>query len=456
MTSTESANAKIPLAWGRRFWAAVALISSALIVVWILIPWQWSPVDDPGQVLTMKDLTSHSGLFGGVLERVGQLAAGDREGGVFRPLAWVYPPVVYSLPVTAAHLLRLAMLIVIILGPLVYFRRRGSRPLILLMTLVLLLISAGTLYEGLLLLSIQEVGGMALVSLGLMADQRILRLLLWTLSSLFKGPFLWILFGYAIVLWREGRKKLAAASASLGLAVLLINVWWSRSGSYTSGYQLSPLDPYQWINASKLLEPINGAILLAVLWWLVVTQSRLTRRPDFPIFAFAAIGYFVQMVPWGFTAYYMGPISFFMGLLLASVLTDTARVSRWAITVGLALPILLAVWVMQASLGFVYRTNALIQQSSECLAETTNARTEIVGGWLYLASSDEGPIRLRQNTELFYPGWIGDVTLDSTSTGDPRDPKTTHLLLLPGASASETEADGIVCTRRYVSLSLLK
>ena len=455
MTPSQELGAKPQLAWGRGFWVVVAIVTIALITLWTLIPWQWSPVDDPGQVLTMKDLVAQHGTFGGVLERIGQLANGDRGGGVFRPLAWIYPPAIYVLPETAAHVVRLVMIIVIILGPLVYFRRRGAKPPLLTMILVLLLISAGTLYQGLLLLSIQEVGGMTLVSLGLMTNQRSLRLALWIMSALFKGPFLWILFGNAIVLWREGRRRLATASASAGVAVLVISLWWSQEGSYTSRYRIAPWEEYQWINASKLLEHVNGAILIAVLWWLVVSQVKLLRQTDFPIFAVAAVGYFVQMIPWGFTAYYMGPISFFLGLLLASVLTNGGKLSRWTIITGLALPILIAGWVMLVSLGFVYRTNAIIQQGSDCLAQTNNARIEIIGGWLYLATSEEGPIRLVQNTQLFYPGWQGEAALDSTLEGGQRDPKTSHVLLLPGESLPKGESADIVCVRRYVTLAKL-
>lgn len=452
MTTDRTKEFGAELAWGRKFWVAVLLISIALVAVWWAIPWQWSPVDDPGQVLTMRDLASQHGSFGAIVERIQQLAVGDREGGVFRPMAWVYPPLIYSLPTDPAHVVRLLMLIVIVLGPVVYFRRKGARPPLLLMILVLLLISAGTLYQGLLLLSIQEVGGVALVSLGLMARQRWLRLALWVLAALFKGPFLWILFGYGFVLWREGRRKMAVASAALGLAILAINLYWSSTGSYTGNYRIAPFAEYQWINASKILEPVNGAILLAALWWLVVTQTRAKRGADFPIFATAAIGYFVQMIPWGFTAYYMGPISFLLGLMIASTLTDVASGNRWSTIVALLLPVFLAAWILVTSLGFVLRSNAIIEQGSACLAQAGASRTEIVGGWLYLTSSEEGPIRLTQNTELFYPEWSGDVALDTRSETTPRAGDTTHVMLLPGTGLPSDESGTDVCSSNYVTL----
>lgn len=449
-TTTESV--KPVLAWGRYFWVAVSGITAALVTVWLLIPWQWSPVDDPGQVLIMRDLVSQHGVFGAVIERIQQLALGDRDGGVFRPMAWIYPPLIYLLPSTPAHIVRLLMLIVIILGPMVYFRRQGAGPKVLLMIFLLLVISAGTLYQGLLLLSIQEVGGMALVSLGLMANRSSLRLLPWLLAALFKGPFLWILFGYAIVLWREGQRRLAIVSSTLGFGILAVNFWWSRGGSYTGGYQIAPWESYQWINASRILEPTNGAILLATLWWLVVTQTQTKRRSDFPIFFIAAAGYFVQMIPWGFTAYYMGPISFLLGLLLASVLTNVEEGKGWSALIALALPAFVAVWVLVVSVGFVLRSNAIFQQGSACLAQIEGAETELVGGWLYLTSSEEGPLRLQQNTELFYPGWKGGLDLDSWTESTPRDDSTTHVLLMPGAALPAQEPGLSICQTRYVNL----
>ena len=95
------------LAWGRGFWAAVALVSGLLISLWILVPWQWSPVDDPGQVLAMRDLIAIHGCFSALVERTVELANGDFTGGVFRPVAWIYPPLFYWLPVVPAHAVRL-------------------------------------------------------------------------------------------------------------------------------------------------------------------------------------------------------------------------------------------------------------------------------------------------------------------------------------------------------------
>jgi len=463
MTDTHQSHAPLPashstqrLAWGGWFWFTVAAISFILLAIWALVPWQWSSVDDPGQALAMRELIAANGFVGAIVERVGQLALGDYEGGVFRPLAWIYPPLLYWMPVVPAHVVRLIMVMLIIIGPLVYFRRSGATPARLMVTLFILLIAAASLYQGLILLSVQEVGGMALISLGLLFRRSTPRLIAWILAAWFKGPFVWILFGYAFVLWRAGRKKLALTSGVVGLFTLAINVWWSTSGTYTSRYQVNPLDPELWNSASRLLEPFNGAILLAVLWWIVVTQTGPRIRHDFPIFAAAAVGYYVQMIPWGFTAYYMGPISFLMGLLLASLLSDPPGGLRlWRILTALAVPLLLAAWILKGSITWVFQTNEILRQASQCLAEYPESSTRVVGDWLYLTSSDEGPFRLGQNIQLLHPEWTGEIFLDTSVGHELRGPKTELVLVVDGAQYDLEDDATVVCDQSLVKLMQL-
>lgn len=441
------------LAWGRWFWFTVAAISFILLTIWALVPWQWSSVDDPGQALAMRELIASNGPVWAILERVGQLALGDYNGGVFRPIAWIYPPLLYWMPVGPAHVVRLIMVMLIIIGPLAYFRRSGATPARLIVTLFILLIAAGSLYQGLILLSVQEVGGMALISLGLLFRRSTPRLIAWILAAWFKGPFVWILFGYAFVLWRDGRKKLALTSGVVGLFTLAINVWWSTNGTYTSRYQINPLDPELWNSASRLLEPFNGAILLAVLWWIVVTQTGPRIRPDFPIFAVAAVGYYLQMVPWGFTAYYMGPISFFLGLLLVSLLSDPPReLPLWRVLTALAVPLLLATWILKGSMTWVFQTNEILRQASQCLAEYPESSTRVVGDWLYLTTSDEGPFRLGQNIQFFDPEWTGEIFLDMSVGHEQSDPKTGLVLVVNGAQYDLEGGGSVVCDLSLVKL----
>lgn len=91
----ESLKSPRHLAWGRGFWVVVALVSGLLISLWALVPWPWSPVDDPGQVLAMRDLITAHSYFGALIERTVELVNGDFTGGVFRPVARVYSPLFY-------------------------------------------------------------------------------------------------------------------------------------------------------------------------------------------------------------------------------------------------------------------------------------------------------------------------------------------------------------------------
>lgn len=444
------------LAWGNWFWAVTTVVSFGLIAVWFVIPWQWSSVDDPGQALAMRDLLASRDPLLALWDRAIELASGDFAGGVFRPVAWIYPPLLYWMPVVPAHVVRLVMILLIIIGPLVYFRRSGASPARLTMTLLLLLIAAGSLYQGLILLSIQEVGGVTLISLGLLLRGRALRLVAWTLAALFKGPFSWILLGYAVALWREGRKQLAIASGGLGMLILAVNAWWSLGGTYSSRYQLNPLNPELWNNASKILEPVNGAILLAVIWWLVATGTSLKIRGDFSIFAFAAFGYYFQMIPWGFTAYYMGPISFLFGLLLVSMLTDLRPDSSlWRGLIGLLIPFIITVWVIKGSFTWVFETNEIIRQASECLIGTQESSTEIVGHWLYLTTSEEGPFRLGQNIELSNSTWRGQIRNSTSSLGPNPSADTTHVLFVANPPIGDDISGRTVCSQSLVKLIAL-
>lgn len=445
------------LAGGRFFWILVFTVSTILLAVWATIEWTWSLVDDPGQVIALQQATANHGLLPGIAARVTQLAIGDYQIGVFRPLAWIYPPLIYSMPPTAAHVIRLAMLLVIVIGPLAYFRKSGASPARLIATLLILVTAASTLYQGLWLTSIQEVGGVALISLGLIVRGRLSRLVIWTLAALFKGPFVWILFGYGIVLWRQGHKKLSVASLGSGLTILLINITWSRGVASSGRYQLNVLDPELWKNAAQLLQPQNGAILLAVVSWLVVTRTRLMARPDFPIFAIAAVGYYLQMIPWGFTAYYMGPISFLFGLVLVSMLEDPQTLTRKAtILLALGIPFLTAVWVLKGSLTWVIETNAIVREASHCLKAVPNSQTEVLGNWLYVTTTFEGPVQLQRLVTLSDSSWQGSIKLDSNGLSTLRDGMTTHLLVLPTADTPALDPAEIVCQGSHVTLIRLK
>jgi len=435
------------------FYILIGLFAITAIGAGLAVNWSWGPVDDTGQVIAMQDLVNQNGYLGGITSRVTELASGDFVGGVFRPLAWIYPALIYSLPSGLAHLIRIGMLVVIVVAPVIYVRRKGQQPSsVLLLVFIVSFAGAATLIQGITLLSIQEVGGAFFVAIGLLSSNKYARLIFWVLAALFKGPFAWILMGYAIFHWKRGDKKLAVTSAFLGFAVLLTNVLWSLGGSYSGRYITNPFDPQLWANASKILEPVNAVLLVIILWWAIVTKSKLTRGGDFIIFAVAFFGFFLQMIPWGFTAYYMGPISYFLAVMLAVTITTSPEAPKHLIAVGLVVPIFLMLWVVGTNVSLVLKTNEIMRESTVCLGQITDAKVSIFGDALYVTSSPEGPIRMEQNTKIVFPDWRGTLSSDTNSIESVTSSGATHILVINGAVPDISVDPLSVCTSGPISL----
>jgi hypothetical protein len=400
----------------------------------------------------MQNLISIHGFPQAVIIRFQELLMGDWESGLFRPIAWIYPPLMYSLPIGLAHEVRLTMLLLAFIGPLLYFRRSGASSARLWLTFLLLLAGAAALYEGLLLLSLQELGGMALVGLGLAIRKPWMRSGAFLLAALFKGPFSWVLIADGLLLWRQGNRRHATASLLAGGGVLLINVLWSRQGLNTGGYKTDPLDPELWRSASHILEVPTILLAVSMLWFLIATQLAPRRRDYFIFFTVAAVGYYVQMVPWSITAYYLGPIAFFFALLLASVLPDVGTPRSFSFAVAVSVPLLVALFVTWNSISFILRTNEVVREAVTCLKGEPNSKTAIFGHWLYVTTSIEGPIRIEQNVALLDPKWSGHVLERTNNPIDLLNGSTTHALVI-GANGLPKERPGVaVCSGSSLTL----
>jgi hypothetical protein len=418
-------------AWPSKWLYPVVGVSTlALIVFWLLFPWEWAPVDDPGQVILLGREIAESGRLSGTFERFNQLYVGDAGGGVFRPAAWVYPVLVYQLPIGLAHVVRLVMVIVAIFGPLMYFRRMGASGTRLWITLLLLLAGASTLYQGLFLLSLQELSGAAFIGLGLLVRGSTSRIILWLVAALFKAPFAWLLIGNAVFLWRKNQRRQAAASGLLGFGVLAISALWSRGGNYSGGYNLDPLNPAMWENFSRLVEPMNALLLVSVVWWLIATNGRLARKSDWVVFLIGWAGYTLQMIPWGVTAYYMGPISYLFAIFLASTLTDATSLDRRQICAGMIMPIFVAFWLVRATLNLGFEINSVMVDAKQCLAPLSGSNTVVSGNLLYVTSSPEGPLQMKGTVERSDPSWRGTVSLENEELSGFLNPETTHYLIV--------------------------
>lgn len=438
------------------FYPVVGALTLVTSIVWLFLPWAWSPVDDPGQVLTLSREIAESGRISGTLNRIMQLAGaegfGDKGSGIFRPAAWIYPALVYQLPVALAHLVRLLMVVAVILGPLAYFRRCGASSRRLWLTLLIIVAAASTLYQGLFLLSIQELGGAAFVGLGLVARRNSTRIVFWLIAALFKAPFAWLLVGNAVFLWRQKKRLQAAISGGLGLGILAISALWSRNGSYASSYNPNLRDLAIYENFSRLVEPMNALLLVGLVWWLISTNGSVKRHADSFLFLIAWAGYTLTMIPWGVTAYYMGPISYLFGIFLASVLVDNERTNGRQVFIGLIMPAFVAFWLARITLNFGFEVNSVMYESKQCLAPLSHSSTVITGRLLYVTTSYEGPIRIMEQLRLDDPNWDGSVTLEDTALTGFSNPDTTHYLTIGGALIPEGRSYTQVCNQSAITL----
>lgn len=408
--------------------AAGAIVLALLVFAWTRINWSWSPVDDAGHVIGLRDFQEKHGYLGGIAAYAVELVRVDLTWGLFRPSYWAYPPIIYLLSPTSAHVVRLLLVLLALAGPLVHFYRQGARGARLAMVALLLLAAASSLYIGLFLVSLQELSGLAAIGVGLLIPNRWGRLVAWTVAAWFKSPFAWLLIGQAVADWRRGERRLATANLILGGGTLVLAFVAARGGSYTARYVLDPMGI--WSNAQRLIEPMNALLLLSVVWWIAVTQGRLRRNSDTLVFGIGWAGYTAQLLPWGVTAYYMGPISFLLGMLLASLLTDPESRSRWQAAIALLVPTLVAAFLVTTPLLQGLRINAAMAGVRDCLADMPNSNAVLQGSILYVTTSEEGPIRMVQELQLQDPAWSGSIALGGLTDDGALPPGADTLINL--------------------------
>lgn len=440
-------------AWPIKTFALVAgSLVVVLVILWLLIPWEWSPIDDAQQVLLLQKEILASGRMQGSLVRFGQLFQADPELGVFRPPYWLFQVVIYQLPVSIAHVVRLLMVIAAILGPVIYFRRNGAGNLKLWFILLLFIAGASTLYQGLFLTSLQELSGAALVGLGLMVKRSWIRMGLWLIAALFKSPFSWLLIGYSVYLWRKNRRLEALTTGLLGFGVLGLNAVLSRSGTYTSGYKIDLLNFGMYENFSRLIEPMNALLLVSLVWWMIVTNASFRRQSDWVMFFIGWSGYTLQMITWGVTAYYMGPISYLFVIFLAAVIADTEKMTRIQILIGLAMPAFVAFWLTRITLNLGFEINSVMVESRQCLAALSGSHTVIAGHVIYVTTSPEGPIQIQGALKINDPSWTGSIVLEDSELSGFLNPDTTHYLTIGDAPVPEGRNANQVCTGNTITL----
>lgn len=424
----------------------------SLAILWLVIPWAWSPVDDSGLVIQIGEKVDGLGRLSGTFSQLSALYQWDENWGLFRPAYWVYQALFFQLPVSIAHLVRLFMVFAVVLGPVVYFRRSGASSSRLWLTLLITTAAASTLYQGLFLVSLQELSGAAFIGVGLMARRNSTRIAFWLVAALFKAPFAWILIGNSVFLWRQKKHLQAGISGGMGVVVLAASTVWSRNGDYTSRYRMNPLDLGIYENFSRLVEPMNALLLVGLLWWLIVTNSSVKRHEDALLFLVAWVGYTLTMIPWGVTAYYMGPISYLFGIFLASVLVNARNVSGRQVLVALLMPAFVAFWLTRITLNLGFEINSVMLQSKQCIAPLSGSTTVIVGNLLYVTSSPEGAIRIMEQVRMEDPNWSGSVTMENADRSGFLDPDASHYLLIGATSVPEGRSVKKVCSGSAIAL----
>lgn len=399
-------------------WAVVAVLGAALAIWWVLIPWSWSMIDDPGFVVSIRAAIEEHGFLQGLISHSVDMAQGDVAWGLFRPAYWLYPSFVYWLPIGAAHLVRLFLLVVAISGPLVVLRRRGAEWRVLTVAGAVMLSGATTLMFGLFNVSLQELSGAAFVGLGLWMRGPWARIALWTVAAWFKSPFAWLLVGQAIVLWRVGRRRAALASAGLAAVTLLTAAVMARGGGYTGAYASDRVLSVVMANLSLLVDPNLIVPMVLTAWWLVLTRQRPVLDSAGVALGVGFVGYTLQMLPWGVSGHYQGGIAYLLTGFLALLLTDAYAVSRARLRLAVLIPVLVATPIAVLSVWSVLEKNARFRGLTECLVAHPNG-SFIVSKSFGVEASD----RLAQNARLSDPGWAGvvvfeDAPLTEAASGD--------------------------------------
>jgi len=163
-------------------------------------------------------------------------------------------------------------------------------------------------------------------------------------------------------------------------------------------------------------------------------------------------GYTLQMILWGVTAYYMGPISYLFGIFIAAVVADTSGVNRKQFLVALLMPAFVAFWLTRITLNLGFEINSVMLESRQCLAPLSGSNTVMAGSLLYVTSSPEGPIQIMGTLELNDPTWEGSIVLEDQQSSGFFNPDTTHYLTITGFKVPSGRNAVPVCKGSAITL----
>jgi len=334
-----------PGRWWRRRSAVLTTLLLLAVAATAVAPWEWSFIDDGLQLTRLHANQAAHGWAGGALYSMSEALGVDRTWGLFRPSWWVYAGTFYLLPVGAAHALRLAAVLAALAGVLVPLGQRfaGTARVAVLVWAGAVLAACGQVYAGVWYPSLQELSGLGLVGLGLLARRHpAVRALCWLLAAWFKAPFAWLLLAYGLVLLRQRQTRaLGAGTTVLGLGTLAAAAVMARHGAYTSrlDFGLGTAHGNALLAAGALAGPM-AVLLVGIL--VLRPQLDVAAQPLSPVLLAGGVGYLVNLLGWHTGSYYAGPYQY---LLAAGVLAGVQEVrlpSRRYAAAGLAAVVLVA------------------------------------------------------------------------------------------------------------------
>ncbi len=351
---------------------------AALLVGYALLPWEWSFIDDPRLVDTLRAEQHAHGWLLGTVAAIGSAYRFDAAWGLFRPSWWVYASVFYLLPPGPAHAVRLLMYAIALAGPLAVLTRgrAGRFRWALVGWGVAVVLANGSLYRGLWYTSLQELSGLCFVACGLPTRRRWLRVLLWLVAAWFKSPFAWLLVGYgALLLIRRGSRRTGALSVALGAGTLAAAAVFARTGSYTSALSFAPahLATNARVAAVALL-PVAGVLVVGA----IAVGARPTRAAlaaagvEGPALLLGGAGYLANLLPWDTGAHYAAAYVYLIGVGAALTLAPAARPvaaeGRRRIAAGLlAVALALGVAVLASGSRYVWQNAATTTGLRDCV-----------------------------------------------------------------------------------------
>lgn len=392
------------------------LVALTASLAWALAPAEWSFVDDAGMKTSLLDYIHADGVVGGVAAQISHLFTVDRSWGLFRPFYWVYGGIFYLLNPSAAHALRMLMFAAAVIIPsgLVYrrARQRGGRAPVLAVWTLLVLLANPTLYEGLTLNSLQELSGLSLVALGILVERRSWpRSLIWLGAAWLKAPFAWLLLGWGVVLLvRHRERRLGAATVIAALATLGAATYFARTGTYTHALSFTVGTFRASMTDLASSAKVAVAVLVVGVIGLRVSPARLVPGdPTALAVGIGAVGYLVNMLPWGLGSYYASPVIWMASTACLLAVANAEPSRPWALA-RLATATTVATLVVAATLAGRTTVKTLSQEFDRSasllgIAQWAQAHPTATIG----VNAQEATVRLPEVVRTHDVAWRGDV-----------------------------------------------